>query len=1339
MMKKIILLLLLNLSILYSETPLFEDDFGGFKFFKTDVTLKEDWRILKSDGGTSPKISKLGRLRLTEDEKWVSNAITLDYEFPTKNNIFVLEFKHYAYGGDNDEDDAKGSYGGDGISIILFDSSVGLNPQLGAFGGALGYAQMRNDTDSLSHKGFEKGWLGIGIDEYGNFTNHNEGKEDLDGTTTYLENYKLIEPNSVAIRGKQGIDRDHGYRKLVSTNLSKEIAKTSSWTSYSGDKFRLTVDSSAEDHLYITLERDEGSGYKSVISQFDAMDAKYNQGERPEYFRLAFAASTGGASNIHAIDEVKIYSKGWEYPSTHISVADLNITEGDDGKKEAKFTISLNKADPNGDISIDFHTEDGTAQHENNNSDYFSKSGTVIIPKGDTSVTVSVDVDGDFQDESDEEFYLILSNNSGGILDDNSATALILDDDTYDNLNNFTCSSEAYIYYSDTLSDPTDVDVIDLIEQTSTTAKKAIYPVNVNAIGYSVYDNFIWGFDVENYKVVKTDVNYKTTSYEIAGLENYKYHIGDVSPNGILYMTSAYHKSVDGVESDGIKRIYRVDVNPNSHKFLKVLPKIELSDQNLYGADWAFHPIDEKIYMVERFSGDLYQIDPDDGSVVNKGNTGFDYADSHVQFFDKDGYFYFFKDNDFYRIDITDPDNPKPKAEYFTHLPLPLNGDAARCAYAPMGVAYDISVSDSNMSEGDSGSSYLKFIITTGENAPAGGISIDYKTNDITAIDGVDYSGKSGTLVIPAGANSATIEIEIIGDSIDESDEQFELKLLSSNMGTIADDSGIGTISDDDDSIITLHAFDETSAIVRDGNITTKIVNKPFGLTISAYNESSSSIVADMNITKLEFINQLDGSLIKSWSGLVKTDANGLVNITNLNISKAFKEVGVKIYGDFNISGNSTDLFAIRPDSFKFTLASSSITAGSSFDLKVEARDFSSGVVSNYNEQINTSYKIEQSQTNSGCINATMDLTNANFNSGIISKITKYDEIGEVDIKISEINGSEFAKIDKDDGSSFQIPPFTLTLNFVPNNLDVSWTLTNSNIDYTFYSDDPAMMGSSLDIHIEAQGASGNIVKNYCDTCEAEDINISVIFNMDGNSGTNMDMLVVDLDSVTLPVKPLTLPLVTDNNFTHQTFKSEYIDGVRDVRLRVNFDRERNEVMEPVRLNIKDVKVNNSLLTDHSPALHSAIYYYARAHVPNQSVSGDTLDAKINYEIYCKNCLPIFTLKNNPESQDSIFWYIIPFGSNLGFNSCDKVYSGATVSKSDNETIHVVADKTPHMNIITYKPFNYLLYDPYSALVSKHKFKTGFSSISNEWAGKGDVGLTVDTNLSKKGYQKMDW
>ncbi len=108
-----------------------------------------------------------------------------------------------------------------------------------------------------------------------------------------------------------------------------------------------------------------------------------------------------------------------------ISVADVTVTEGDTGTRDALFGVTL--AQPvNRDVSMSYTTVDGAARA---GEDYGAVSGAVTIPYGATAATVTVPVVGDTLAEPDESFSLRLSEPVHGVLARGDGTATVIDDD----------------------------------------------------------------------------------------------------------------------------------------------------------------------------------------------------------------------------------------------------------------------------------------------------------------------------------------------------------------------------------------------------------------------------------------------------------------------------------------------------------------------------------------------------------------------------------------------------------------------------------------------------------------------------------------------------------------------------------------------------------------------------------------------------------------------------------------------------------------------------------------------------------------------------------------------
>lgn len=107
------------------------------------------------------------------------------------------------------------------------------------------------------------------------------------------------------------------------------------------------------------------------------------------------------------------------------SIDDVTIVEGNAGTANAVFTVTLAYA---GDqtVSIAYATANGTATAP---GDYAARSGTLTIPAGTTSGTISVPVVGDTTAEPDETFLVVLSNPVNASILDGQGVGTIQNDD----------------------------------------------------------------------------------------------------------------------------------------------------------------------------------------------------------------------------------------------------------------------------------------------------------------------------------------------------------------------------------------------------------------------------------------------------------------------------------------------------------------------------------------------------------------------------------------------------------------------------------------------------------------------------------------------------------------------------------------------------------------------------------------------------------------------------------------------------------------------------------------------------------------------------------------------
>ena len=92
-------------------------------------------------------------------------------------------------------------------------------------------------------------------------------------------------------------------------------------------------------------------------------------------------------------------------PAGLISLGDASIAEGDNGQTPLlDFTVNRS-GDLNPQVTVSYHTEDGSAH---SGVDYTAESGTVVIPAGSSTATISIPITGNQLLQMDRNFRVVL-------------------------------------------------------------------------------------------------------------------------------------------------------------------------------------------------------------------------------------------------------------------------------------------------------------------------------------------------------------------------------------------------------------------------------------------------------------------------------------------------------------------------------------------------------------------------------------------------------------------------------------------------------------------------------------------------------------------------------------------------------------------------------------------------------------------------------------------------------------------------------------------------------------------------------------------------------------------
>jgi hypothetical protein len=180
------------------------------------------------------------------------------------------------------------------------------------------------------------------------------------------------------------------------------------------------------------------------------------QGDRRGEFNETFVVSLSNPSNAVILDGDGLATIIEDEPT--VSIGDASVTEGNSGTTALNFTITLS-ASYDVEVAVSFATQDNSATTAGN--DYQAVSGTLTIPAGQITGTITVLVNGDLTDEWDQTFYVNLTSPDvaiadgqglGTIVDNDPPPTLVIQNASIVEGN----SGVAVMYFTVTLSAPSE-------------------------------------------------------------------------------------------------------------------------------------------------------------------------------------------------------------------------------------------------------------------------------------------------------------------------------------------------------------------------------------------------------------------------------------------------------------------------------------------------------------------------------------------------------------------------------------------------------------------------------------------------------------------------------------------------------------------------------------------------------------------------------------------------------------------------------------------------------------------------------------------------------------------
>ncbi len=447
--------------------------------------------------------------------------------------------------------------------------------------------------------------------------------------------------------------------------------------------------------------------------------------------------------------------------ASSLAISDVSVTEGDSGMVQAIFTVIMKGRATS--ATVGYHTTDGSATSP---SDYETASGTLQFSGGVKKQRIGIWVNGDTVDEGGETFQVVLGDSTGNVkITDAVGIGTITDDDV-----------PATLTISDATVGEGDAGVVPARFDVSLSSPGA----NAVTVDYATGDGTATsGADYEATSGTLTFTPGETNKMIDVNV------VGDLvsEPDESFQVNLSNPAGASLVDASGLGTIIDDEAAPAVSVNDASVQEGNGGTSNLVFTVALSHP-SSSVATVGYETASATATAPSDYSATS-GTLTFNPGETSKP------------------VTVSVTGDPVDEADETLNMKLLSPSNTVLADAQGLGTIVDddatpsVSIADLTVTEGNSGFTPEPLVVSL-SNPSSESVEVGFDTDDATATAPGDYVAQTGTVTIGAGELQSTIVVNVVGDTVNELDENYSVFLTSTTNASLSDGEGSGTIENDD-------------------------------------------------------------------------------------------------------------------------------------------------------------------------------------------------------------------------------------------------------------------------------------------------------------------------------------------------------------------------------------------------------------------------------------------------------------------------------------------------------------------------------------------------------------